>query len=29
MTRFIMSLEEALDLELFYFENAKIGDIFV
>lgn len=29
MTRFIMSLEEAVDLVLFAFENAKSGDIFV
>ncbi len=29
MTRFIMSLEEAVDLVLFAFENAKSGDILV
>jgi len=29
MTRFIMSLEEALDLVLFAFENAEAGDILV
>lgn len=29
MTRFIMSLEEAVDLVLFAFENGKSGDIFV
>ena len=29
MTRFIMSLEEALDLVLFAFENGESGDIFV
>ncbi len=29
MTRFIMSLEEAVELVLFAFENAKSGDIFV
>lgn len=29
MTRFIMSLEEAVDLVLFAFENGKAGDIFV
>lgn len=29
MTRFLMSLEEALDLVLFAFENAKAGDIMV
>lgn len=29
MTRFIMSLEEAIDLVLFAFEHAKSGDIFV
>ncbi|ATH06716.1 UDP-glucose 4-epimerase [Halobacteriovorax marinus] len=29
MTRFMMSLEEAVDLVLFAFENAKQGDIFV
>ena len=29
MTRFIMSLEEAVDLVLFAFENAQSGDILV
>ena len=29
MSRFIMTLEEAVDLVLFAFENAKAGDIFV
>jgi UDP-glucose 4-epimerase len=29
MTRFIMSLEEAVDLVLFAFENGKNGDILV
>ena len=29
MTRFIMSLEEAVDLVLFAFENASSGDILV
>jgi len=29
MTRFIMSLDQAVDLVLFAFENAKSGDIFV
>ena len=29
MTRFIMSLEEAVDLVLFAFENAQAGDILV
>ncbi len=29
MTRFIMSLDEAVDLVLFAFENGKTGDIFV
>ncbi len=29
MTRFIMSLEEAIDLVLFAFENGRNGDIFV
>lgn len=29
MTRFIMSLEEAVDLVLFAFENGENGDIFV
>jgi len=29
MTRFIMSLEEAIDLAIFAFDNAKPGDIFV
>lgn len=29
MTRFIMSLDEAVDLVLYAFENAKPGDIFV
>ena len=29
MTRFIMSLEEAVDLVLFAFENGEAGDIFV
>ena len=29
MTRFIMSLEEAVDLVLFAFENGHSGDIFV
>jgi UDP-glucose 4-epimerase len=29
MTRFIMSLDEAVDLVLFAFENAESGDIFV
>ena len=29
MTRFIMSLEEAVDLVLFAFENGKSGDILV
>ena len=29
MTRFVMSLEEAVDLVLFAFENGKSGDIFV
>ena len=29
MTRFVMSLDDAVDLVLFAFENAKSGDIFV
>jgi UDP-glucose 4-epimerase len=29
MTRFLMSLEESVDLVLYAFENAKPGDIFV
>jgi UDP-N-acetylglucosamine 4,6-dehydratase len=29
MTRFMMSLEQAVDLVLFAFENGKSGDIFV
>ena len=29
MTRFMMSLDEAIDLVLFAFENGKSGDIFV
>lgn len=29
MTRFLMSLEESVDLVLYAFENAKTGDIFV
>lgn len=29
MTRFVMTLEEAVDLVLFAFENAQTGDIFV
>ena len=29
MTRFVMSLEEAVDLVLFAFENGESGDIFV
>ena len=29
MTRFLMSLEDALDLVLFAFANAKQGDIFI
>ena len=29
MTRFLMSLEEAVDLVLFAFENANPGDLFI
>ena len=29
MTRFLMSLEEAVDLVLYAFENAKPGDLFI
>lgn len=29
MTRFVMTLEEAVDLVLFAFENGESGDIFV
>ena len=29
MTRFVMTLEEAVDLVLFAFENAKQGDLFI
>ena len=29
MTRFMMSLDQAVDLVIFAFENGKSGDIFV